>query len=218
MFAGIVEARSEVLRLQRSPTAPDQLTRIWIARPEAFTDIGVGDSVAVDGVCLTIEGFDREAIQFALAAETLAVTRWGRAVADGSASGMSVNLERSLKLGDRIHGHWVSGHVDAAAQVVRVEAAADTCVLDVQIPPALGDMVWKKGSWAVNGVSLTINSVTGAVASHCLIPETLARTNLDRLRPGDLVNVEVDMMARAMAQTMQSYLLARREETLESRA
>lgn len=211
MFSGIVEEKAKVVRAEE--VVPGQLTRIWVARPESFDDLGLGDSIATDGVCLTIEAIDQKTIQFALAAETLAVTNWSSVE---KLVGRTVNLERSLKFGDRIHGHLVSGHVDAAARVTKIEDVMServlTRMLFVDVPKELGPMVWKKGSWALNGVSLTVNSVEGGVAGHCLIPETLLRTNLGDLKVNDLVNIEVDTFARALAQTVDDYLARRFEQ------
>lgn len=207
MFSGIVEAKAAITRAEE--ISKDKLTRIWVAKPATFNDLGIGDSVATDGVCLTVEAFDEKTIQFALAAETLAVTNWRTSTVKNGAQGLvgrEVNLERSLRMGDRIHGHLVSGHVDAAVKVTRVENLGETRFVDIEIPKDLRGMVWKKGSWALNGVSLTVNSVDGGVASHCLIPETLARTNLGSLQVGDLVNIEVDVFARALAQSVETYL------------
>lgn len=211
MFSGIVEEKSKIVRV--TELIPGRLVRIWVEKPASFDDLALGDSIANDGVCLTVEAFDDQTLQFAIAAETLAVTNWRKAVSDGPQSlvGRTVNLERSLRFGDRIHGHLVSGHVDAAARVVRVENFGETKIVDVEIPPALRSMVWKKGSWALNGVSLTVNSVDGGIASHGLIPETLLRSNLGSLEEGDLVNVEVDAFARSIAHSVDTYL---REKSL----
>ncbi len=214
MFSGIVESCARIERVEE--ISREKLTRIWVARPSDFNDLRVGDSVANDGVCLTVEAFDSATIQFALAAETLAVTNW-RSVGDPSQlKGRKVNLERSLRFGDRIHGHLVAGHVDAAVKVVSIEDDGEMRIIGVEIPETLRKMVWKKGSWAVNGVSLTVNSVDGGVASHCLIPETLSRTNLGTLKVGDLVNVEVDTFARALAQSVETYLLEREQNRKET--
>ena len=204
MFSGIVEATALVLWVNE--VEKGKLVRIGLSRPRDFNDLKAGDSVSSDGVCLTVESHDDETVVFALAAETLAVTNWQSPSGPSDLVGRRINLERSLKMGDRIHGHWVTGHVDAAVKVTKVEELPGLRVIDVEIPAALRPMVWKKGSWAINGVSLTVNSVDGGVASHCLIPETLARTNLNDLKPGDLVNVEVDVFARALAQSVESYL------------
>jgi riboflavin synthase len=213
MFSGIVEAQAPIVRAEE--IKPDHLTRIWVAKPSTFDDLNLGDSVATDGVCLTVEAVDEKTIQFALAAETLAVTNWRTSTQANGADGLVgrvVNLERSLRLGDRIHGHMVSGHVDTATRVSRVEDVGDTRFVDIEIPKALRGLVWKKGSWALNGVSLTVNSVEGGVATHCLIPETLLRTNLGQVRVGDLVNIEVDVFARALSQSVENYLLSREQQ------
>lgn len=199
MFSGIIETTAQIQRIE--VVQAGSLMRVWIARPPSFNDIHIGDSIAVDGVCLTVEVATPELLQFAIAKETLDVTGWGVAGAGRVEFvwGRHVNLERSLKFGDRIHGHMVAGHVDRSVRVLDVKRDGDMLILKVEIPEDLRPMVWKKGSWAVNGVSLTVNSVEGGVAEHCLIPETLARTNLSGLKVGDFVNVEVDSMARAIA-------------------
>ncbi len=169
-----------------------------VERPSDFDDLKIGDSIATSGVCLTVEKFDARSITFALGAETLKITGWTEA----KLTGARINLERSLRLGDRIHGHMVSGHVDATGRVSAVVDLGGSVRLDVEAPPQLLRYVWKKGSWAVNGVSLTINEVVNEAAfvivSHTLIPETLRRTNLGALKKGDPVNLEIDMMARGM--------------------
>lgn len=206
MFSGIVEAKGAIVRAEA--VLPGKLTRIWVERPTEFNDLKLGDSVASDGVCLTVEAVEDTTIQFALAAETLAITSWNSRGKSGAEFlvGREVNLERSLRLGDRIHGHLVSGHVDSASRVVRIQDEKEMRIIDVEIPKALRGMVWKKGSWALNGVSLTVNNVDGGIASHCLIPETLQRTNLGKLTVGDFVNIEVDTFARALAQSVETYI------------
>lgn len=202
MFSGIVEALSPV----RAARQNGGLVHIDVERPKDFTDIKNGDSIATNGVCLTVEKFDDKTMSFALGAETLAVTGWS---ADQLARA-AVNLERSLRMGDRIHGHMVSGHVDGVGRVVRADEDGGSVFLDVQAPSTLLKYVWKKGSWAVNGVSLTINNVShDGVVSMCLIPETTKRTNLGRLRAGDNVNLEVDMMARGMISFFENAPLAK---------
>lgn len=194
MFSGIVETQSLVLEARHDR----ELLIIDVRRPEEFTDLSIGDSIATSGVCLTVEKFDSRSITFALGAETLKITGWNETkLANGK-----VNLERSLRLGDRIHGHMVSGHVDATGEVVAVVDLGGSVRLDVKAPAQLSKYVWKKGSWAVNGVSLTINDVDstsdGGIVSMTLIPETLRRTNLGEVKKGDTVNLEIDMMARGM--------------------
>ena len=195
MFSGIVETQSLVLQARRDR----ELLIIDVRRPEEFDDLSIGDSIATSGVCLTVENFDARSITFALGAETLKITGWNeRTLAQGN-----VNLERSLRLGDRIHGHMVSGHVDATGEVAAVTDLGGSVRIDVRAPSELLRYFWKKGSWAVNGVSLTINDVEGDLVCSTLIPETLRRTNLGALKTGDRVNLEIDMMARGIIAAVQ---------------
>ena len=190
MFSGIIEAQSQVV----STSAQPGLVRIAVQKPVEFIDLKNGDSIAVNGICLTVENFDANKIEFALAAETLRVTGW----TESSLNSAKVNLERSLRMGDRVHGHFVSGHVDAMGAVVDRREVGASLELDISFPPQLRPYIWKKGSWAINGVSLTINNVGQNSASICLIPETLERTNLSTLKVGDSVTVEVDPLARGL--------------------
>lgn len=196
MFSGIVETQA----LIRSAKRDRGLVIIEVEKPSLFSDLTIGDSIATNGVCLTVEAFDANTIRFALGQETLNITGWNESALQGA----SVNLERSLKLGDRIHGHMVSGHVDGVGEVVGYKDLGGSVQLDVQAPTDLLRYVWKKGSWAINGVSLTVNSVNSetGIVGHCLIPETLNRTNLGNLKVGSRVNLEVDMMARAIVSTV----------------
>lgn len=203
MFSGIVEALSPV----KSARTQGNLVFIDVARPEDFTDIKPGDSIATNGVCLTVEKFDDTTMSFALGAETLQVTGW----TEHDLKSAQVNLERSLRMGDRIHGHMVSGHVDGIGQIVRLDDQGGSVFLDVKSPEAISRFVWKKGSWAVNGVSLTVNEVfPDGVVSMCLIPETVKRTNLGTLKVGDSVNLEVDMMARGMVTFFENFSESRK--------
>jgi len=190
MFSGIVEAVSEIKTSQELANA----YRIQIEKPVTFDDLHLGDSVACDGVCLTVEAFDNQQITFALAAETIQVLHWNPTTWIGK----KINLERSLRFGDRIHGHLVTGHVDSLAEVLRAELQGESFFLDVKVANTVLPYVWNKGSITINGVSLTVNKVENAVVEVCLIPETLKRTNLGQLIPGQTVNIEPDYMARAV--------------------
>jgi riboflavin synthase len=190
MFSGIVEVQAKIKEVQKD----QNLLRITVEKPSSFNDLSIGDSIATDGICLTVERFDEQTVQFALGAETLQVTGW----TVDSLKEKAVNLERSLRFGDRVHGHIVSGHVDAVGTVKFVKDLGGSTRVDIEFPLALSRFVWPKGSWAVNGVSLTINSVEGNYVSHVLIPETLKRTNLGAVKLGEKVNLEVDMFARGI--------------------
>lgn len=190
MFSGIIEAVSKIQNSQELVNA----YRIQVDKPSDFNDLHLGDSVAVDGVCLTVEAFDEKQMTFALAAETIRVLNWN----PQSWLGKPLNLERSLRFGDRIHGHLVTGHVDSLAEVLRAELQGESFFLDVKVASTVLPYVWKKGSITINGVSLTVNDLKGSVVEVCLIPETLKRTNLGALVAGRFVNIEPDYMARAV--------------------
>lgn len=195
MFSGIVES---VMPIESS----EELTnayRIKIKKPSEFNDIKLGDSIACDGACLTVEAFDEQTMTFALAAETIKVLE----LSPQSWLGKQVNLERSLRFGDRIHGHLVTGHVDSLGTVTRADLQGESFFLDVKVADTILPYVWKKGSVTLNGVSLTVNELAGNVVSVCLIPETMKRTNLGLLKPGSRINVEPDYMARAIQRSLE---------------
>lgn len=195
MFSGIVEA---VMPIESSEELQNAY-RIKIKKPSDFNDIKLGDSIACDGVCLTVEAFDDKHMTFALAAETIKVLQWN----PQSWLGKQVNLERSLRFGDRIHGHLVTGHVDSLGKVSRAALEGESFFLDVQVADSILPYVWKKGSVTLNGVSLTVNELSGNTVSVCLIPETLKRTNLGEVKIGGMINVEPDYMARAIQRSLE---------------
>jgi riboflavin synthase len=190
MFSGIVEAVGQV----QSVRALSKAFQIDIEKPSDFNDLSIGDSVAVNGVCLTVEAFDPTKVTFTLADETLKVTGW----TPENLLHRRFNLERSLRLGDRIHGHLVAGHVDAVGKVEERAEEGASLWYWISFPENMAPLLWKKGSVSLQGVSLTINEIKGSQLSLCLIPETLRRTNLGDLKIGDQVNLEADSMARAM--------------------
>jgi riboflavin synthase len=195
MFSGIVESVMPIASSQELSNA----YRIQIKKPSEFNDIKLGDSIACDGVCLTVEAFDDTQMTFALAAETIKVLQWDPI----KWLGKRINLERSLRFGDRIHGHLVTGHVDSLGSVQRAELLGESFFLDVKVAPSILPFVWKKGSITLNGVSLTVNELNDSVVSVCLIPETLKRTNLGDLKIGSTLNVEPDYMARAIQRSLE---------------
>lgn len=200
MFSGIIEAVEPILSAQSLHGA----VRIQVQKPDHFNDLHLGDSVATNGVCLTVEAVTEKVITFALAAETLLILKMDT----NRLVGQRVNLERSLRMGDRIHGHLVTGHVDSLGRVVRTEGQGESWFLDFEVSPALGALIWKKGSITLHGVSLTVNEVSGNRVSVCLIPETLKRTNLKDLKVGDFVNIEPDYFAKALVHNFGDRLTA----------
>lgn len=190
MFSGLIEACRPIQKVQEF----NDLIRIWIQRPAEFDDIKIGDSIAVNGICLTVESFDNESIQFALGHETLQVLK----IDSKKLLNQKVNLERSLRFGDRMHGHLVSGHVEALGTLSKKSRQGDCLVLRISVPALLRAGFWKKGSAAIHGVSLTVNEVYENEIEVCLIPETLKKTNLEFLEEGALVNLETDYLAKAL--------------------
>jgi riboflavin synthase len=192
LFTGIIEAKSDILQVIQG----DQSLKIVVAQPSQFSDLRVGDSIACNGVCLTVESFDGKQMVFTIGYETLQVTGWTAQALTGA----SINLERSLRFGDRIHGHLVSGHVDAVAELTQKSWQGDCLILSFSLPQQLRSQVWKKSSIAINGVSLTVNEVNELGFSVCLIPETLRQTQLESLNTGDTVNLETDYYMKGLLQ------------------
>ena len=190
MFSGIVAAVGKISAAQ--PAAGGLRLRVD-AGGLALDDVSIGDSVAVNGVCLTVVARDANGFGADVSEETLQCTV-------GFARDASVNLEKSLRLSDRLGGHLVSGHVDGVGVVARLAEQGGNRVAAVAAPPELAKYIARKGSVAVNGVSLTVNEVNGAEFVVNLIPHTLAATNLGALKAGDRVNIEVDMLARYVEQ------------------
>lgn len=154
-----------------------------------FSDVALGDSIAVNGVCLTAVALTPDSFTVDVSAETLRCT-------EGYTPGAEVNLEKALRLADRLGGHLVSGHVDGVGTVHRFVPAGESHLLEIDAPGDLARYIIRKGSITVNGVSLTVNAVDGDRFALNLIPHTLEQTTLKYLQAGSRVNLEVDMIAR----------------------
>jgi riboflavin synthase len=192
MFTGIVQG---VGRIVQADARGDGVRLRVDAASVGTGDVAVGDSVALNGCCLTVVASDGGMLAFDASAETLRCTA-------GLDRAGDVNLEKALRAGDRLGGHLMSGHVDGVGVVHAIEpvAGGDGSVsFSVDAPAALARYIAPKGSIAVQGVSLTVNTVDGARFAVNLIPHTLAVTTLARLAPGDRVNLEVDVIARYVA-------------------
>ncbi|MCQ4188751.1 riboflavin synthase [Methylocystis suflitae] len=194
MFTGIVTDVGEVVAM----TPRGELRRLRIACSYDADGIALGASIACSGVCLTVVAVAREGartiFEIDAAAETLAVTTVGT-----WACGTRINLERALKIGDELGGHIVTGHVDGVARIISRDDFDDMSRFWVEAPRTLSRFVAKKGSVALDGVSLTVNEVEENRFSVLLIPHTLSVTTLGARRAGDAVNIEVDLMARYAA-------------------
>jgi riboflavin synthase len=187
VFTGIVEERGEVVAVQDLPDA----ARVTIAGPLVTSDARLGDSIAVNGVCLTVVEVSGGAFTADVMRETLV-----RSSLDKIAAGESVNLERAAEVGKRFGGHIVQGHVDGTGVILSREPSAHWELVRIGLPPRLARYLVEKGSITVDGVSLTVVEVTDEEFSVSLIPETLRATTLGMRTPGDRVNLEVDVVAK----------------------
>ena len=185
MFTGIV--------LEVGTVAAFDGSRLVVEAPETGTDAAVGDSVSVGGVCLTVVQVDNERLAFDVVPET-----FSRTMLRGLEPGSFVNLEPSLRVGDRLGGHVVQGHVDAVGLVRSVEPEGDGRRLWIDAPDAVLGYCIEKGSIAVDGVSLTVAAFDDDGFEVALIPHTLAVTTLGRLAPGDEVNLEADVLGKVV--------------------
>ncbi len=188
MFTGIVEALGEISRIYHAGDA----ARITInSRDLDLDDVKLGDSIAVSGPCLTVVDFETDAFTVDVSGETLARTTIG-----SKTRGSTVNLEKALRLSDRLGGHLVSGHVDGVGSVVARNNLEDYVQFQIEGPPEVAKYIATKGSIALDGVSLTVNSVALNSFDIMIIPHTLERTTIGAIRVGSEVNLEIDLVAR----------------------
>jgi len=188
MFTGIIQA---VGRIVAAEARGSDARFMFEARTLDLGDVAIGDSIAVAGVCLTAVALDGPRFAADVSAETLKLTTLGTL-----AAGTAVNLEKALRLADRLGGHLVSGHVDGVGHVVSVHDDGASQRWTFSVPPALSRYIAVKGSIAIDGTSLTVNEVAGDTFGVTLIPHTLGATTFGERRAGDAVNLEVDLVAR----------------------
>ncbi|HYX26011.1 MAG TPA: riboflavin synthase [Thermoanaerobaculia bacterium] len=190
MFTGLIVERGTLIA-DPTPSGQGGIRLTIGLSPDLAARLGIGDSLAVSGVCLTVteKGPDRVAVE--LSPETLSRTTLG-----GLRGGDAVNLEPALRMGDPLGGHWVQGHVDGTARVVDRRDLTDHRVLAFSLPPDLAPFLVEKGSVTVDGVSLTVSALRSDRFEVALIPHTLEVTTLSRLVPGDAVNLEMDVLGK----------------------
>ena len=187
MFTGLVQAQGSVLSLDQVANS----AVLKISAPSDFDDVALGESIAINGVCLTVTNKHFLELDFDVMGETLNLTNLGTL-----SSGNQVNLERALKISDRLGGHIVQGHVDGRSQLLSRSKEPHWEVLTFELHDSFARYVVKKGSITVDGVSLTVSHVGDSTFEVSLIPTTLVSTNLGELAVGKVVNIEVDVIAK----------------------
>ncbi len=187
MFTGIIEALGTIESLAKTPEGG----KLRVRTPELAPQLEIANSIAVNGCCLTVVEKTGEWFAADLSGETLRRTAFG-----GMQPGARVNLERPLRAGQELGGHFVQGHVDGVGRVTRLEAARENWWLGVRVPDELARYVAMKGSIAIDGVSLTVAAWRDGVAEMAVIPFTYAHTNLSGMAAGDAVNIECDILAK----------------------
>lgn len=186
MFTGLIDNTGRILRRGGN--------RFEVETGTEYPQLVRGESIAVNGCCLSVEEFDRRRVVFHTMQETLDCTNLG-----ALPLGSGVNLERALKLGDRLGGHLVTGHIDGTGRVVSCRRRAGDVALTVALPAGLTEFLAPKGSIALDGVSLTVAELTGDSVTVCLIPLTLEDTMLREREPGDPINIETDLIGKYVA-------------------
>jgi riboflavin synthase len=187
MFTGLIETVGTVVKVDRRGAA----ARLVVTASFPPDELSLGDSIAVNGICLTLVGKEGGAFAFDVSPETL--DRGGFRHLSG---GSRVNLERALRLGDRLGGHIVTGHVDCSAQVTERRETSGNIVFVFRVPAEFSRYLVAKGSVAIDGISLTVNSVNGDSFSVNVIPHSAVQTTLQEKKPGDEVNIETDILGK----------------------
>ncbi len=201
MFTGLVETLGTVRQL-----FPAGAGRELVVTARFADRLTIGESVAVNGACLTVVQHEAECFRFQVGPETLVRTNLGQLQ-----PGDRVNLERSLRLGDQVGGHLVQGHVDGVGRISQRQVDGEWVMMRFRCSPALTAQMVPKGSIAVDGISLTLVDVTAEEFSVMLIPHTLAVTTLGFKQPGDPVNLETDLLAKYVARALEAYNQSPRE-------
>jgi len=198
MFTGLVEKTA----LLGAREISGDTAKLTVVLSDQFSDLKLGESIAVNGTCLTLEAFSESELVFHVLNETLNRTNLGVLPIDSA-----LNLERALAVGSRLGGHFVSGHIDTTAKVFDWKHNTADIILTVELPKSIAKFVIEKGSIAIDGVSLTVASLTDKTFNVHLIPTTLSDTALQERRPGMIVNLEADMLAKFIEKQVSSHLV-----------
>ena len=187
MFTGIIEDKGKVLKVEYR----GQEKRLTIGMPPHLTEVQLGDSININGVCLTVARKGQQSIELDLSKETLQRSALGELK-----QGDEVNLERALRLSDRLGGHIVNGHIDGIGVIIEKKKERDFLQLTIRIPESVSKYVVQKGSIAIDGISLTVNEYQGGEIRLTLIPYTIEKTTLVDKKVGDRLNVEADILGK----------------------
>jgi riboflavin synthase len=199
MFTGLIEAIGKVLSLE----SMGEQARLILEIP--FTDeLALGDSVAINGCCLTVADITATEVSFDLLAQTLRVTSLGNL-----AAGSVVNLERAMMVGDRFGGHFVQGHIDGIGKIIRLEASGQDHIVEVSLPPEIHSLCIDKGSLTIDGISLTVAELNTDSAVFWITPHTWKHTHLSLAHIGQVVNLEVDLLAKYVEKQLATRLQKR---------
>jgi riboflavin synthase len=196
MFTGLIETQGVVTHIQKVPGG----AQIQVYAPEFGRDMGLGDSIAVDGACLTVSQFQRGAFVADVSDETLSKSTLGEL-----RQSSKVNLERAVRLSDRLGGHMVTGHVDGVGRLLLRHSAGNSTVYQFQVPPSLMEYVVPKGSIAVDGISLTVAQIRGESFAAAVVPHTESVTTMKDKPIGAPVNIEIDIMAKYVKRFVDLY-------------
>jgi riboflavin synthase len=196
MFTGLIEDMGTVVSFRRS----DKAAVLGIATALPAHEIALGDSVAVNGICLTVTSISGTVLTFDVSPETISKSTF-----ESLRTGDKVNLERALRMGDRLGGHIVSGHVDCCGRLSRIEQASGYHVLTFALPAVFARYLVPKGSVAINGISLTVNEVSGDGFTVTVIPHSFDNTTLADLAPGGRVNIETDILGKYIERLAQPW-------------
>lgn len=207
MFTGIIEGMGRVRAVSKSRTGADTVIRVNLGR--LGRGLKRGDSVCINGTCLTVTSLSRGEAEFEMVAETIRRTNLGRVK-----PGDNVNIERSMKVGDRFEGHFVLGHIDGTGTIEKVQKTPSETKIWIKLDKGLAKSLVSKGSIAVDGVSLTLVDVEGDRVSVSLIPHTLNATTLGERDKGDKVNVETDILGKYVTNNLQKNSARRKKTTV----